>query len=108
MGFPKQEHWSGLPFLPPVDLLDPGMESASPAWAEVFLTTDPPGKSVMVYTMRLKNTFQEVVQRRQSHSQGAVKGKVWMMRIHMYSQKVNCQLPEAQCPIGLCHRQTLG
>ena len=26
MGFPRQEYWSGLPFPPPVNLPDPGME----------------------------------------------------------------------------------
>ena len=32
MGFPTQEHWSGLPFPPPEALPDPEIESASPAW----------------------------------------------------------------------------
>ena len=31
MGFPRQEYWSGLPFLPPKDLPDPGTELMSPA-----------------------------------------------------------------------------
>ena len=26
MGFSRQKHWSGLPFLPPGDLPDPGIE----------------------------------------------------------------------------------
>ena len=30
MGFPRQEYWSGLPFPPPGDLADPGIEPASP------------------------------------------------------------------------------
>ena len=30
-GFPRQEQWSGLPFPPPGDLLDPGIEPTSPA-----------------------------------------------------------------------------
>ena len=29
MGFPWQEYWSGLPFLPPGDLPDPGIEPRS-------------------------------------------------------------------------------
>ena len=29
MGFSRQEGWSGLPFPPPGDLLDPGIEPAS-------------------------------------------------------------------------------
>ena len=31
MGFPRREHWSGLPFPSPGDLPDPGIESASPS-----------------------------------------------------------------------------
>ena len=30
MGLPRQEYWSGLPFPPPGDLLDPGIEPISP------------------------------------------------------------------------------
>ena len=32
MGFPRQECWSGLPFLPPGDLPDLGVKPASSAW----------------------------------------------------------------------------
>ena len=42
MGFPRQEYWSGLLFLPPGHLPDPGMEAESPAGG--FSTTEPPGK----------------------------------------------------------------
>ena len=47
MEFFRQEYWSGLPFPPPGDLLDPGIEPlslASPASAGGFFTTVPPGK----------------------------------------------------------------
>ena len=30
MGFPRQEYWSELPFPPPGDLPDPGIEPTSP------------------------------------------------------------------------------
>ena len=42
MGFSRQEYWSGLPFPPPGDLLDPGIKPAplmSPAWAGRFFAT---------------------------------------------------------------------
>ena len=48
MGFSRQEFWSGLPFPPPGDLPDPGIKPtppASPALADRFFTTEPPGKS---------------------------------------------------------------
>ena len=43
-GFPRQEHWSGLPLPPPGDLPTPGMEPVPPALSGGFLTTEPPGK----------------------------------------------------------------
>jgi len=43
-GFSRQEYWSGLPFPPPGDLPNPGIEPRSPAWAGRFFTADPPGK----------------------------------------------------------------
>ena len=44
MGFPRQESWRGLPYLPPGDLSDPGTRPASPALAGGFATTESPGK----------------------------------------------------------------
>ena len=44
MAFFQQEYWSGLPFLLPDDLLDPGIEPVSPKLAGVFFTTEPLGK----------------------------------------------------------------
>ena len=32
MGFLRQEHWSGLPFPPPGDLPNPGIEPTSPVF----------------------------------------------------------------------------
>ena len=44
MGFPRQEHWSGLPFPPPGDFPDPGIKLAFPASpAGGFFTAEPPG-----------------------------------------------------------------
>ena len=43
MGFPRQKHWSELPFPPQGDLSDPGIETmspASPALAQRFFTTE--------------------------------------------------------------------
>ena len=47
MGFPRQEYWSGLPFPPPGDLPDPRIETASPALAGRFFTTEPSGKPLL-------------------------------------------------------------
>ena len=41
MGFLRQEYWSGMPFLPPGDLPDPGIEPVSPALAGGFFSTEP-------------------------------------------------------------------
>ena len=54
--FPRQEYWSGLPFPPPGDLPDPGLEPESPELAGGFYTSQPtekptvtedPGKRVL-------------------------------------------------------------
>ena len=45
LGFLRQESWSVLPFPPPGDLPDPGINpEASPTLAGRFFTTAPPGK----------------------------------------------------------------
>ena len=44
MGFSRQEYWSGLPFPPPGDLPNPGIEPGSPALEADALTFEPPGK----------------------------------------------------------------
>ena len=47
MDFSRQEYWSGMPFPPPGDLPNPGIESASlasSALAGGFFTTEPSGK----------------------------------------------------------------
>ena len=46
MGFPRDEHWSGLPFASLGDLLDPGIKAKSPTLAGRFFTTKPPEKPV--------------------------------------------------------------
>ena len=48
MRFPRQEHWSGLPFPSPGDLPDPEIEALSPALAGRFFTAEPPGKRVEI------------------------------------------------------------
>ena len=45
VGFPRQEYWSGLPFLSPRDLPDPGIEPWYPSLQSGCLTSEPPGKS---------------------------------------------------------------
>ena len=44
MRFPRQEYWSGLPFLSTGDLSDPGKKPASTALAGRFFTSEPTQK----------------------------------------------------------------
>ena len=47
MGFSRQEHWSGLPFPSPGNLLNPGIKPGSPAlWADALLS-EPPGNPIL-------------------------------------------------------------
>ena len=45
-GFFREEFWNQLPFLPPGDLPNPGVELSPPALAGGLVTTVPPGKPV--------------------------------------------------------------
>ena len=65
MGFSRQEYWSGLPFLPPGDLPDPGIKLESPtssALAGRFFTTSATWEapiwvvSKMIYNRHLINS----------------------------------------------------
>ena len=47
MGFPRQEYWSGLPFPPPRDRPDPGIELTSPELAGDSLPLSPEGRPKM-------------------------------------------------------------
>ena len=40
VGFSRCEYWSGLPFPPPEDLLDPGIKPRSPALQADYLPTE--------------------------------------------------------------------
>ena len=44
IGFFRQEHWSGLPFLSPRDLPDPGIKPTSPTLQADSLPSEPSGK----------------------------------------------------------------
>ena len=46
--------WVTMPFSR--DLPDPGIEPASPALAGGFFTTEPPGKSTVLYVQEMVNT----------------------------------------------------
>ena len=43
--FSRQEYWSGLPFPPPGDRPNPGIEFESPALQAEALTSEPQGKT---------------------------------------------------------------
>ena len=47
--FSRQEYWSGLPYPPPGDFPNPGIEPESPALAGGFFTTNSPGKPLSVH-----------------------------------------------------------
>ena len=49
MGFPRQKFLNGLPFPSPGDLLNPGIEHLSPAWAGKFLLLSHRGSPGNLY-----------------------------------------------------------
>ena len=60
MGFSKQEYWSGLPFLSPGDLPDPGIKPVSltsPAWVGSLLLVLS-GKPLITFITMLRFSYQ--------------------------------------------------
>ena len=52
--FSRQENWSGLPFLPPGDLPDSGIEPKSPASVGRFFTAESLGKLATSFLKKKK------------------------------------------------------
>ena len=48
LGISQASNWSELPFPPPEDLPDPGIEPESPALAGGFFTTELLGKLILI------------------------------------------------------------
>ena len=55
MGFSRQEYWSGLPFPSPGDLPNPGIEPGSPALEADALTSESPGKPLLLHILNMKS-----------------------------------------------------
>ena len=53
LGFSRREHWSGLPFPPPGDIPDPGIEPASPTLQADALPSDHQGSFICWPTVLL-------------------------------------------------------
>ena len=53
MEFSRQEYWSGLPLSSPGDLSDPGIEPRSPTLEADALTSEQPGKPILVQILIL-------------------------------------------------------
>ena len=77
LGFPKQEYWSGLPFPPPGNLLNPGIKPTSlapPALAGGFSTSAPPRKPIFsVYRSQTSQTSCK----RWKYALSKTHGEVW-------------------------------
>ena len=63
MGFPRQEHWRGLPFPTLGDLPNPGIKAMSPALQTDSFTTEPPVKPFPLYRIRIIVLLHRIVVR---------------------------------------------
>ena len=59
--FSRQEYWSGLPFPPPRDLPDSGIEPKSPASVGRFFTAESLGKLATSFFKKKKDTHGKMV-----------------------------------------------
>ena len=53
-GFSRQEYWSGLPFPPPGDFPNPGIQPRSPTLQADSLLSEPPGKHYLGYITKFE------------------------------------------------------
>ena len=67
MGFFRQEYWRGLPFPPPGDLPDPGIEPACPALAGRFFTTATSGKPRLSRWEQVKTKYRDLCLKHQDN-----------------------------------------
>ena len=71
MGFSRQENWSRLPFPPPGDLPNPGIEPmspVSPALAGRFFTTEPPPKTGLYPIPSLSEEVNHIITQHMVHT----------------------------------------
>ena len=57
IGFPRQEYWSGLPFPPPGDLANPGIEPTSPALQVILYHLSHLGSPFPYITSNYRRSF---------------------------------------------------
>ena len=57
IGFSRQKYWSGLPFPPPGDLPNPGVEPRPPTLQADALLSEPPGKPHTIVYRLQSHTF---------------------------------------------------
>jgi len=67
LGFPRQEYWSGLPFLSPGDLINSGIKLVSAALAEDSLPLSHQGSPWTFYILWILTSNRSNGRRRQWH-----------------------------------------
>ena len=83
MGFSKQ-YWRWLPFSPSVDLLNPGIKVTSPALADGFFTTEPPGKPYeRMYWVINSTVFLTVGSGKKTFEKDDLRGKWWGSKLKL-------------------------
>ena len=72
MGLPRQESWSALPYPPPGDLPDPGIEPGSPALQADSLLSEPPGKFNLTMGKKINLNYGQEKKKNVDFSQSTV------------------------------------
>ena len=109
MGFPRQEYWSGLLFLPPGHLPNPGFEPRSlTLWAD-SLPSEPPEAPVITDLVGFYSTIHELGSIWTSRQTGALKNcRRWFFSCSVMSESLwphGLQYARLPCPslsLGVC------
>ena len=102
MGFPRQEYWSGLLFLPPGHLPNPGCEPRSlTLWAD-SLPSEPPEAPVITDLVGFYSTIHELGSIWTSRQTGALKNcRRWFFSCSVMSESLwphGLQYARLPCP----------
>ena len=89
MGFPRQEHWNGLPFPSPGGLPRPGIEPKIPALQADSLPLAPPGKPQIKQCFAHKKSLKQATASvTREHGRNAFFRSMWPVKVQSTSDAV--------------------
>ena len=104
MGFPRQEHWSGVPFSPWGDLFHSGIEPVSLALAGRFFTIVSPGMPLyLTLRITISSTSQIVQQHNYLHRRRDGKRNETTLKVVLCEKNLSSEINNKRFQLGKIH-----